>query len=153
MSPTCRVVTLALALMLLAAGSVRADEPADPPSDSEAMLERINEARSAEGMPPLRHAPKLEASAATYARRLMAADYFGHQAWIDAGGRFSMVGEILSFHRGARLRPAFTLRGWLASGVHRSLLLGPFSHAGPAPVRGRFAGRPAVIWVVHFGAR
>jgi uncharacterized protein YkwD len=153
MSPTCRVVALALALMVLAAGSARADELADPESSSEAMLARINEARSAEGLPPLAHAPRLERSAAAYGRRLMAEDRFGHDGWIETSARFRVLGEILSFHRGGRLRPAFTLRGWLASFVHRSLVLGPFSHAGPAPVKGRFGGRRAVIWVVHFGGR
>jgi uncharacterized protein YkwD len=138
-------------LLCVPAGHAVADEP---DAESEAMIEAINEARDEHGLGPLRHAPALSRSSATFADDLMGAGVFGHGSGIRAAGGFSRLGEVLAMHRGRKLHARRTVRYWLGSPAHRPLLLTrSMRNAGAGAAGGSFRGRPSTIWVVQFGAR
>jgi len=67
------------------------------------------------------------------------------------------VGEAIAWHE-SELSPERTVAGWLASAVHRAILLHPsFRHVGIAVFRvagapGVFGGLDATIVVADFGA-
>jgi uncharacterized protein YkwD len=120
----------------------------------EAMLDRLNEARRAHDLRPLKPAPALQRSAGAFARRLMASDVFGHGSRIQAGGGFRSLGEALALHSGWKPGAGVTVRRWLASPGHRSLVLSrSFRYAGAGLARGGFRGGKATIWVLQLGAR
>ena len=139
---------LALVSCLVMAG---AETAVAAPSEA-AMVDQINSARARHGVPPLRRAPRLERSASAFARHLMRTDRFGHAARIRAGSSFRALGEVLAMHGGRRPRRPFTVRGWLRSPPHRSVILSPaFRRMGAGRATGRFRGRRATIWVVQVG--
>jgi uncharacterized protein YkwD len=116
------------------------------------MIDKINAARARHGAPPLRPSPSLRRSALAFARHLMRRDLFGHAARIRASPRFRALGEVLAIHRGRRPRRSFTVRAWMGSPGHRSVLLSRmFRRVGAARARGRFHGRRTTIWVVQVG--
>jgi uncharacterized protein YkwD len=118
-----------------------------------AMAAAVNRARAARGRRPLRGSVALNRSAHRYAAWMLQRDYFGHLSRIRAGGHFRRVGETLAMHsyRGARIRE--TVRMWLHSPVHRSLLLSRgFRAVGAGQAVGEYQGHRATTWVLHFGA-
>jgi uncharacterized protein YkwD len=147
--PRLAVVVVVIALLLPpgahAASSVRTAE--------QMVVEAVNDARTANGLRPLRRSRHLARSAGRFAARLMRLDAFGHGDGVGAG-RFRMVGEALSLHRGWRARARHTVRRWLRSPPHRAIVLGSrFRRAGAGLKRGRFGGRLATIWVLRVGRR
>jgi uncharacterized protein YkwD len=146
-----RVRTAALLLCMLATalalpGGASASKSTD-------MLNAVNSVRSQNGLPALHFSRSLAHSAHSYSSQMMHAGYFGHSARIHASRRFRTLGEILEYHRG---RPAvgYTLRDWLNSPEHRSIIMSPaFTSAGAGYVRGRFHGHRVTIWTMHFGHR
>jgi uncharacterized protein YkwD len=122
-------------------------------SESGRIVAKINAARSANGLAPLQRSAALTRSSQRYAGHLMASQWFGHAPAIQASGRFRRLGEVLAMHGGRGLKAAATVRGWMASPGHRSLILSPgFGYAGGATGKGMFSGRRAVIWVVQLGS-
>jgi uncharacterized protein YkwD len=118
------------------------------------VLDRVNEIRSNHGLKPLRFASSLSHSARRYSRTMMSRGYFGHSSRIHASRRFRSLGEILEYHRGRRARVGGAVRRWMSSPSHRSVILSShFRLAGAGATKGRFHGRPATIWVMHFGRR
>jgi uncharacterized protein YkwD len=116
------------------------------------MLQQVNQVRAHNGLPALRYSRSLEHSARSYSRQMMSTGYFGHSSRIHASRRFRTLGEILEYHIMARPAVGFTLRDWLNSPEHRSIIMSrAFSFAGAGYVIGRFHGRRATIWVMHFG--
>lgn len=116
------------------------------------MVDAINQVRLQHGVPPAGYSRSLSRSSSRFASYLAQTGTFTHASRIIASGRFSKVGEILALSRGRGLRRARTLRNWLSSPVHRSVLLSPrFRYVGAARSSGYFAGRPAVFWTVQFG--
>jgi uncharacterized protein YkwD len=158
-------IALVLFTLLAVPGHASAivdDLPVVPPVDLHAVTERapistaaadpmvgrINRVRRRHGLRPLRASPSLTRSARRFGRYLMRTDRFGHDSHIWASGRFRVKGEVLAFHRGWRPRRAKTMRSWMRSPSHRSVLLsGRYRALGAAGVRGRFGGRRATIWV------
>jgi uncharacterized protein YkwD len=160
-----------LALVLAAAFAVPADAsavddlPVDPQVDpgqvtEEVSLEataaadpivgRINRARRRNGLRPLRASGSLMRSSRRFGRYLMRHDRFGHDAHIWASRRFRYKGEVLAFHRGWRAGRGSTVRGWMRSPSHRSVLMSSrYRLVGATPVQGRFGGRRATIWVAQ----
>lgn len=121
--------------------------------ESGRIVDRINVARGAHGLSPLRPSATLARSSERFADHLMGAQLFGHAPRIQASSRFRVLGEVLALHRGRAGRPGATVRRWLQSPPHRALILGSsFGLAGGATGRGRFRGRPSVIWVVQLGS-
>lgn len=79
---------------------------------------------------------------------------FSHAGRIHAGGRFTGLGEALSWHRGRSSRTGWTVRQWLRSAGHRQLVLNSgFRWAGMAKVTGRLHGQMTTIWVLQLGSR
>lgn len=142
--PWTRAVLL---IVLIAAVAIPASASASRP-----MVHKINETRSAYGLPPLRYSPSLSRTSRRFARHLIKVDYFGHASRIQASRRFRRLGECLSLLPGWQLGRSRVVRGWLHSPVHRAILLSrSFTSVGASPARGRFGGRPATIWVAQFG--
>jgi uncharacterized protein YkwD len=129
--------------------------PEPVPTDSRvesAMVRAVNRARVARGRRPLRASAALNRSAHRYAAWMLREDYFGHLSRVRVGGHFHQVGENIALHfdRGARIRR--TVRMWLRSPVHRSLLLKRgFRAIGAGGAVGTYRGRRATTWVLHFG--
>ena len=139
------------ALLCLPAGAALGAEPG---AEADAMLDAINEVRAEYDLRPLRHAPALSRSSTAFADDLMGAGVFGHGSGIRAGGGFSRLGEMLAMHPGRRLRARRTVRKWLASASHRSLVLTTsLRYAGAGAAGGSFHGRQSTIWVVQLGSR
>jgi uncharacterized protein YkwD len=128
------------------ASPIEATAAADP------MVGKINRARRRYGLRPLRASGSLARSSRRFGRYLMRIDRFGHDSHIWASARFRVKGEVLALHSGWRARRGSTIRGWMHSPSHRSVLLsGRYRAVGAVPVRGRFGGRRATIWVAQFG--
>ena len=117
------------------------------------MVEKINSVRAAHGLEALRSSPYLRRSSRRWGSYLMRTGQFGHLG-VHASRRFPYVGEVLGYHSDWKPRRPATIRGWLASPGHRSVLLSPsFRNVGTAFARGRIGGRRTTIWVVQFGRR
>jgi uncharacterized protein YkwD len=145
-----RTFALAALVSLVLCSAASADTPTDA---ADRMLERVNAIRANHGLPALRAAPRLGRTAARYGRRLMRTNTFGHGDAARAAG-FRSTGEILAYASGWALSPRGPLRLWLRSSTHSALILGRgFRYVGVNPARGRFGGRLATIWVMHFGGR
>jgi uncharacterized protein YkwD len=146
-----RVRTAALLLCVLA--TALALPGAASASKGRDMLTAVNWVRAQDGLPALHFSRSLAHSAHSYSRQMLRTGYFGHSARIHASRRFRTLGEILEYHRGG---PAvrYTLRDWLNSPEHRSIILSrAFTSAGAGFVRGRFQGRRVTLWTMHFGHR
>ena len=139
---------LAVALMLAPTSMTAAAGAANP------MVDKINQTRAAHGLPPLRESASLTRSSQRYGHTLMRANRFGHSSRIRASGRFRRLGEILALHRGWKLRRAYTVRAWLNSPPHRSVILSrSFRYVGAWAVKGKMGRGRSTVWVAHFGRR
>jgi uncharacterized protein YkwD len=124
------------------------------PSESAAMIQKVNEARRASGLAPLQTSEALTDSSRSYARYMLKHDYFGHLASIRAGGDFLSTGETLEWHAGWRPRVGFAFSQWMGSPSHRAVLMSPtFRFIGAGRGRGRWGSRKATAWVAHVGAQ
>ena len=145
-----RVRTVALLAALACSFALPAVASASPASR---VLEKVNKVRAKHGLKPMRFSPSLHHSAKRYSRRLMRTDSFGHSSRIRASRRFRSVGEVILFHR-CRPRARWAVRGWLRSPAHRAIILSRhFRFAGAGASFGRWHGRRATIWTMHFGRR
>jgi uncharacterized protein YkwD len=136
-----------LASALLSLPSAASAKPA-----TERMLDRVNAVRAHHGLKPLRLSHSLEHSAHHYSSHLLNSGSFGHSSRIHASRRFRTLGEILELHMGRRPAVRFTLRDWLGSSTHRSVILSSaFRFGGAGYATGRWHGRKVTIWTMHFG--
>jgi uncharacterized protein YkwD len=118
------------------------------------MLDRVNAVRAHYGLRRLHLSHSLEHSATHYSRHLLHSGSFGHSARIHASRRFRSLGEILELHMGRRPAVRLTLRDWLGSSTHRSVILSRgFRFGGAGYAAGRWHGRRVTIWTMHFGRR
>jgi uncharacterized protein YkwD len=141
------VIAIALASLGAAAG---ASAKATPESK---LLVAINKVRAQHGLGALEASKSLTRSATRFGRKLMKADRFTHAARPQVSRRFSTAAEVLGFTHGWSRRPGRVVRMWLKSPGHRPILLSPdYRYVGGSPVRGRFGGGKATIWVVQFGS-
>ena len=141
-------------LFAVLALSAPATAVADIPPASAAMIQKVNSARQARGLPQLQVSQPLVDSARAYARYMLANDYFGHLASIHAGGDFLTTGETLEWHSGWRPRVGFAFSSWMASAPHHAVLMSPtFRFIGAGRVRGRWGSRKATAWVAHLGGQ
>ena len=139
-------------LLALLALSAPAAAVAAIPADSAAMIKKVNEARRGNGLAALQPSEALTGSARSYARYMLARDYFGHLASIRAGGNFLLTGETLEWHSGWRPRVALAFSLWMGSPSHHAVLMNPaFRFIGTGRVRGRWGTRKATAWVAHLG--
>jgi uncharacterized protein YkwD len=148
MSRARTVALFVLLACLLALPSMASAKPA-----TIRMIDRVNRVREHHGLRPLRRSRSLQHSAKRYSHHLLRTQTFGHASRIHASRRFRTLGEILELHVG---RPAvpFTLRDWMGSSEHRSIILSrAFRFAGAGFARGRWHGRRVTIWTMHFGRK
>ena len=143
--PTFAIAVAALVLALLPAAATASPESR--------MLDGINQARAANGLPALRNSPNLDASASHYSRYMLARDYFGHLSRIHASwSRWSWLGENLAMYRGWGTRVGSIVRAWLHSPPHRAVMLGTrYRFAGVGYAHGRMGGRRTTTVTLHVG--
>jgi uncharacterized protein YkwD len=166
--PRARIaLVLATAIAIPADASAVVDVPVEPPVElpgvappasleptaqaaADPMVGKINRARRRHGLRRLRASASLARSSRRFGRYLMRANRFGHDSHIWTNRRFRYKGEVLALHSGWRARRGSTIRGWMRSPAHRSVLLsGRYRLVGAAAVRGRFGGRRTTIWVAQ----
>jgi uncharacterized protein YkwD len=139
---------VAVALVLVVPAGASASSPAL------VMLKRVNHVRAKHGLRKLHFSSSLQHSARRYSRHQMHSGYFGHSSRIHASGRYHTLGEILEMHSSYNPAVGFTLRDWMHSPPHRSIILSSaFRFAGAGAATGRFHGRRMTIWTMHFGRR
>jgi uncharacterized protein YkwD len=162
------VVTLALALALawVFAGPALAFDRA---AAEATMLRLINHARAGRGLHAVGRHDALHKAAVSHSADMLRRDYFAHSTLggagvgtraVRAGYRQSgwsrwTVGEVIAWGCGARGTPQAVFRSWMASGAHRSILLGRrWRDVGVGCARGTFKGmRGVVMYTVDLGRR
>ena len=150
-SRTPFLVLCLTAALLVPASAASARRSGNPARD---LAHQINDFRAANGAPKLRISRSLSRSSYRYARQLIQADRFSHSSRIQASRRFRMLGEVLAFQRGWRVRRKFPLGAWQRSGGHRTTLLSRgYRYIGVGRAKGRFGGRLTTIWVAQVGRR
>ena len=161
------VATLVLAGPAVGATGVLSEQR----SAEAAILERINQARAANGLRALRLSIPLARAADAHGRSMVDSGYFSHTSgdgtsmgsriqrfYRSSGYRSWTVGETLAW-RSPGGTAATIVTSWLASPGHRQILLhGSFRevgiaaiHSGHAP--GVYGSREATVYVADFGAR
>lgn len=124
--------------------------PAALASPASTMLQQINAARASQGLRAVHLYRPLNRSSKSYAAYLARRGVMVHASNPARGAHVGYVGEILGSTTGTDSAPAAILQAWLASPVHRPILLdGRYRYVGIG-VRHGSAGW---IWVVRFGAR
>jgi uncharacterized protein YkwD len=119
------------------------------------LLAGINQARSAHGLPGLRHSGNLDRSAGRYSRYMLARDYFGHLSRISASwSRWSWLGENLAMYPGWGTRVGSIVRGWLNSPPHRQIMLSArYRFAGVGYAHGKMGRRRSTTVTLQVGRR
>ncbi|MBI5654539.1 hypothetical protein HZC53_02735 [Candidatus Uhrbacteria bacterium] len=117
-----------------------------------------NEARSGQGLTPLKTNTKLTNAAAAKAADMLEKQYFAHTspsgttpwAWIrQAGYAYTISGENLAVHY---TTAEGTFAGWLASPSHRANIVSTkFTETGVGIAEGVFEGHPSIVVVQMFG--
>jgi uncharacterized protein YkwD len=160
------LVALAVMLALVPAATASKRAAATPKS----IIDALNEARTADGLPALANSAALDAAARAHAVSMARRGYFTHDsadgtpfwrriaAFYPAGGFARwQVGETLYWSRPGPTA-ASVVAAWLGSAEHRDVLLGNWAQIGVAIVRvssapGLFDGQATVIAVADFGMR
>jgi uncharacterized protein YkwD len=118
-----------------------------------ALVGKINEQRVANGLRALKTSGSLNRTSRTYVRMMLARRYFGHLTQIRMSSKFHRRGEVLAQTRGRRPKPAQAVAQWMASSIHRSVLLdGGFRYIGVGRAYGSFGGGSATGWVAQLGS-
>ena len=122
------------------------------------MLCLIDHARASAGLAPFHAERHLARAAARHAADMGRRRYFAHVSpggasplsRVRAAGWHGGVGEVIAWGCGSRSSPRATLRAWLHSPPHRSIVLGGGRAAGVGVTRvGGCGGR--AYWVVDVG--
>jgi len=141
-----RVLALLFGLVALLAISVPAASARSRGADVEAdVLARINTARASAGRAPLTSDARLVPLARSHAGRLARSGQLFHRPYVRVmqAVNGTRAGEVV----GVGFDGASLVTAWLASSVHRSIVLGRgFRLAGVGVARGSFAGTAA--WYV-----
>jgi uncharacterized protein YkwD len=137
-------------LAALAAAVLLAPPAASAGAREAATLRNINQARVAAGVPKVHRYMPLTRSSKRYATRLARSGTFSHSANPARGARVGYVGEILGMSSTPTGAPGSLVQAWLASPVHRPILLDPrYRYVGIGIRR----GSSGWVWVVRLGAR
>lgn len=121
------------------------------------LLTRLNDARAAQRIPPLRPQPRLDRVAQDYAERMLREGFYDHHDPMGAsvlervqaiGYSFSMVGENLA---SGQFTAEQVFDGWMGSPAHRENLLDrDFREVGHGVAHGKGAAGWQVLWVQVF---
>jgi uncharacterized protein YkwD len=154
-----RVLTTVVVVAAFAFSGLSGGANATPTRAELALLQAMNEARSARGLPALRIDPRLQRTARRHSSEMLRTDRLAHGAFAarirSAGVRAPRVGENLAWGVGQLAEARAIVDIWLASPDHRANLLrtgyrtvgvgirvGSFEgHAGASVVTTDFAGR------------
>lgn len=109
------------------------------------LLQVMNEARRARGLPPLRVDSRLQRAARAHSKDMVRRGYFDHGAFGLRLTRFGVRGRVLAENlaasQGHRPKARQIVRMWLRSPGHRANLLGSaFQRVGIAAIPGRLPG-------------
>ena len=123
-----------------------------------AMLCLVNRARVSAGVSPLRAERRLARAAARHAADMGRRHYFAHVSpsgesalsRARAAGWRGGVGEVIAWGCGLRSTPRATVRAWLNSPPHRSIIVGSARAAGVGVERLAGCGGRA-YWVMDVG--
>jgi uncharacterized protein YkwD len=122
----------ALVDAIFALASAAAPAQAAPTTMEKRLVERINAARSAHGLRPVKIGPKLNAGARSWSRYLVRRDSFHHASNLGPAR-----GEIIAWGTCNWFTPGRAVRMWLGSAGHRALMLRPgFRFVGTGWTRG-----------------
>jgi uncharacterized protein YkwD len=145
---------LLLAFFLLAAtfAAIPANASPGAGSYSKALLKAINSARAAEGLAPLTLEPHLVLAARRYSRVLARTSQLSHNArGRDVGQRLAAAGykgQAFGEDLAVGMSAEQTVAAWLASPMHRQVLLSPlYKRVGLGVAHGSYQG-----YATHFVA-
>jgi uncharacterized protein YkwD len=117
------------------------------------LVSKINAVRAANGLRALKSSGSLNHSSRSYVRMMLARRYFGHLSQIRMSSRFHRRGEVLAQTRGRVPRPGSAVSQWMASPMHRAVLLdGAFRYIGVGRAYGSFGAGAATGWVAQVGS-
>ena len=169
----------ALVLAVLATVTIAPSAQASPsrvttarePGIEQAIVERINAVRAANGLRPLTMVAALRTAAASHSKTMAELGFFEHasndgtpfwkrllRTYGTSGYGSWSVGENLLWHS-ARIDAAAAVKNWMKSPAHRRNILSPvFRDVGVGVVwatsaPGAFGGRDALVATCDFGAR
>jgi uncharacterized protein YkwD len=151
------VPTLVMAIVFTVAlpgvGTRRA-EAGPHATEKQQLVDRINQERVSHKLKELADHRALDAAAQSYAQLMAAQNQFGHELEhtnpvdraVAQGYPTRIIGETLSWQ--SELDPSAVVTQWLASEIHRGILLGEYDHIGVG-----LAHRPdgAYFWAVVVG--
>jgi uncharacterized protein YkwD len=130
---------------------------AAPDAHGAAVLSELNRIRARYGVPPLQLDPPMSRGAAAHSRAMARAGVLAHRSWNGrverAAGNPGKVGEVLGWRSPARAHSeaVWVVRSWLASSIHRVVLLDPaFRRVGVGRAVGWRGGRNAAVYTVDF---
>jgi uncharacterized protein YkwD len=127
--------------------------PSLVPAPVVTMVGAVNAARARHNLRALRPSGSLRHSATRQSAWMLRTDRFSHRSRIHASHRFRRLGEAIAYHVGRRARVTWMVRYWLASPLHRRLLLSRrFRYLGAGISHGRFGRGKATAWTLQFGA-
>ena len=86
------------------------------------MVHSINAARAKHGLPRLHTSRSLRHSSRAFARWMIRHDRFGHRSHVSVSRRWRFAGEALAMHTGWRAGVCGTVRQWLRSPGHRTIV-------------------------------
>jgi uncharacterized protein YkwD len=96
-------------------------------AQEENLVDAINRARTARGVPPLRIGVRLQLAARSHSRAMARSGSFTHGNWYQRlrgyGVRSRMLGENIAWGVGSDGSAAGIVAAWLASPPHRATLL------------------------------
>lgn len=143
-------------------GAAATASSASPSTLRAAMLCVVNRKRAAYGLAPLRLDRRIQKAAGRHARDMRRRNYFAHQRpggpslltrLRRAGWRGHAWGENIAYGCGSSGTPRGTVKMWLNSPPHRSLMLASsYRQGGVGVARGAPCGRGA-MWVLDVGRK
>jgi uncharacterized protein YkwD len=137
-----------IVLLAACAGSAAAATP------EQRMLAAINGARHDDGLRELRTSRSLERSAGAFARYLARHQRLAHRPSVSVNRSYPHCGEALAMHFSLAADVGGTLRSWLASSVHRGLVMTrSMNLVGVGHASARLGGKPKTVWVLQVARR
>jgi uncharacterized protein YkwD len=118
------------------------------------MLKAINGTRHDDGLRQLRASRSLERSAGAFAHYLVRHQQLAHRPRVSVNRAYPHCGEALAQHFSLAADVGGTLRSWLASPVHRGLVMtSSMNLVGVAHASARVAGQAKTVWVMQVARR
>jgi uncharacterized protein YkwD len=128
-----------------------------------AVLCLVNKQRAARGVAALKVNKRLQKAAGRHARDMQQHHYFDHQrpggpdltARLDRAGWYGHAwGENIAYGCGPMATPRVTVRSWMHSPPHRSIMLsGTYRQAGVGVAGGAPCGGSGALWVLDVGRK